>query len=84
MSKNTTAQDEILTEMLLLRGEMREGLCRLAALERRSQTDCTICELGIANQAELEALGRQIGSLREELRELKGRAERFALEARRD
>jgi hypothetical protein len=83
MSNNTTGQEEILTETLLIRDEMRGGLGRLAALERRPETNGNICELGIANQAELKTLTREFGSLREEMRALKGRVGRFELEARR-
>ena len=34
-----------------MRDAVREGLDRLTAFERRPETNCNSCELGIANQA---------------------------------
>ena len=56
---------------------------QLSAFGTRPEPSHDAWELAVANQAELQSLRREIGSSREELRALKGRAERFELEARR-
>lgn len=83
MSTDTIGQEEILTEILLMREEMREGLRRLSAIGPRAEIDYEARELGVANQAELESLRQEVERLRQELHVLKERTERFELEERR-
>ena len=83
MSTDTIGQEEILTEILLMRDEMREGLRRSSAIGPRPEIDYEARELGVAKQAELESLRQEVERMRQELHVLKERAERFELEERR-
>ena len=59
MSTDAKEQEAILTEILLMREEMREGLRRLSAIGPQTEIDYEARELGVANRQSWRACGKR-------------------------